>query len=232
LVIALKRSELHEQLYPQLNPIKASVKASRFVNCKDEDIWNQFKKGDEDAFVYIYNHYFTSLYNYGHHLIKDSEEVKDQIQDLFIYIRAHRSGLGQVKNIRFYLYTSLRRRLLGKNLQSSFLQLIKGDHELGFEISLESSPEQKWIEGKTDEDRMNQLEAGLNKLTPRQREAILHFYYEGLSYEEIARLMHLNNTKSARKLIYRALDTLKSVFFKNHTIIIGPLLAATTSFLF
>ncbi|MCC5928083.1 MAG: sigma-70 family RNA polymerase sigma factor [Cyclobacteriaceae bacterium] len=228
----MKRPELHSLMYAQSERVQASSKESRFANCKDEDIWNLFKDGDEEAFVYIYNHYFKALYNYGHHLIKDSEEVKDQIQDLFIYIRAHRSGLGQVKNIRFYLYTSLRRRLLGKNLQGSFLQLIKGDHELGFEISLESSPEQKWIEGKTDEDRMNQLETGLNKLTTRQREAILHFYYEGLSYEEVARLMQLNNTKSARKLIYRALDTLKSAFFKNHSVIFAPLMAASTSFLF
>lgn len=49
----------------------------------------------------------------------------------------------------------------------------------------------------------------MSKLTTRQKEAVLYFYYEGLSYQEIADIMGFQNVKSARKLIYRAIDALR-----------------------
>ena len=49
----------------------------------------------------------------------------------------------------------------------------------------------------------------MSKLTLRQKEAVLYFYYEGMSYKEIADIMDLQKVKSARKLIYRSIDTLR-----------------------
>ncbi|MCK5371360.1 MAG: sigma-70 family RNA polymerase sigma factor, partial [Cyclobacteriaceae bacterium] len=45
--------------------------------------------------------------------------------------------------------------------------------------------------------------------TTRQKEAVIYFYYEGMSYQEIADIMGLQKVKSARKLIYRAIEALR-----------------------
>ena len=44
--------------------------------------------------------------------------VRDQIQDLFIGIWDSRQGLGDVKNLKAYLFVSLRRRLFAKKKET------------------------------------------------------------------------------------------------------------------
>ena len=46
-------------------------------------------------------------------------------------------------------------------------------------------------------------------MTVRQRQAILLLYEEGMGYKEISEVMELNEVKSARKIIYRALASLR-----------------------
>ena len=52
----------------------------------------------------------------------------------------------------------------------------------------------------------------LKELSKRQREAIILFYYEGFTYAQIAVIMGYRNTKQVRKIIYRAIDKLKTNF--------------------
>src|SRR5690606_36156630 len=77
---------------------------------KDEAaIWEAFKKGNESAFIYIYETYFDQLFVYGKQFTRDEDIVKDAIQDLFITLRKSRAGLGSTDSIKFYLYKSLKR---------------------------------------------------------------------------------------------------------------------------
>jgi hypothetical protein len=55
--------------------------------------------------------YYPKLYAYGIKLVPFSDFVRDQIQDLFINIWQNREGLGDVSNLKAYLFTSLRRKL-------------------------------------------------------------------------------------------------------------------------
>jgi RNA polymerase sigma-70 factor (ECF subfamily) len=65
------------------------------------------------------------------------------------------------------------------------------------------------IEHFISEETKIHLAKSIEKLTSRQKEAVLHFYYEGMSYQEIADIMNIRKVKSVRKLIYRAIDSLR-----------------------
>ena len=65
------------------------------------------------------------------------------------------------------------------------------------------------IEHLVNEETRIYLSKSIEKLTSRQKEAVLHFYYEGMSYQEIADIMNIRKVKSVRKLIYRAIDSLR-----------------------
>jgi RNA polymerase sigma-70 factor (ECF subfamily) len=65
------------------------------------------------------------------------------------------------------------------------------------------------IEKGIQSEVASNLSKSLNKLTPRQREAVMHFFYEGYTYKEVAEMMELKQVKYARKLIYRALESLR-----------------------
>src|SRR5690606_38624939 len=70
----------------------------------EQELWDLFRKNDEEAFSVIYRKYFPILFNYGHQFTKDRDLIKDTIQDLFIYLREKRSGLSSTTSVKFYLY--------------------------------------------------------------------------------------------------------------------------------
>src|SRR5215210_4417778 len=80
----------------------------------DSEIWIRFKSGDKKALSYIYTRYFEKLYNYGSRITKDFGLTEDSIQDLFVEFWNKREEMSDVKNIRFYLYKSLRRKIIYK----------------------------------------------------------------------------------------------------------------------
>lgn len=187
-----------------------TMTSDNHLEVSEAEMWLKFKKGDEEAFVWIYRNYFAVLYNFARQFNLDPDFVKDQIQDLFIYIRNNRERLTNVNSIKFYLFKSLKRRLLSnKNRKFSFLSLFNSDCKKVFEIEITETPEVKLINQSLDKEIKERLSKSMSKLTARQKEAIIYFYYEGMSYPEIADLLGFKNVKSARKLIYRAIEALR-----------------------
>ena len=77
----------------------------------------------------------------------------------------------------------------------------------GFMVSF--SHERTLINEEILKDKKTKIEKVVNELPNRQREAFLYHFYEGLSYEEVAHVMDLQKVHSARKLIYKAIGTIK-----------------------
>ena len=55
-----------------------------------------------------------------------------------------------------------------------------------------------------------QLKKMLDSLTDRQRESVYLRYTQGLSYEEIGKLMGIQ-PKAAQKLVYRAIEQMRKI---------------------
>lgn len=178
-----------------------------FENPNESVWWERFKKGDKNAFDYIYYTYRQQLYNYGCHLCSDEGLVRDCIHDLFITLISNKARLGQTDSIKFYLLKAFKRRLL-KSLQkrgnAKKREGIFSDENFRVCISDESVSFNNVIPGEIK----TVIQQAVNKLPASQREAVILFYYEGLSYREIKDLMNLGNVKSARTLIYRAVASL------------------------
>ncbi len=197
----LNHTKLEEEEF-----IQSNLKADE----SEASIWLRFKQGEEDAFILIYQSTFSKLYNFGMQFGFDADTVKDQIQELFIYIRNNRQRLADVRSVKFYLMKSLRRRLLrSKKSKFNLVSLFLPESQRLHEIEITDTPEMLLINKAFDSEIREKLSNSLNKLTNRQKEAVLHFYYEGLSYKEIADMMELKMVKSARKLIYRAIEVMR-----------------------
>ena len=174
---------------------------------KDEAaVWEAFKKGNESAFIYIYETYFDSLFVYGCQFTRNENIVKDAIQDLFIELRKNRRRLGKTDSIKFYLFKSLKRAVI-KACGQWFNQCEEINSEKTFGFSF--SHEQILIERQLDEEKTAMLNKAIQSLSPRKREVIYYFYYEGLSYQQIQELMEMSHVRSARNLLYKAVDFLR-----------------------
>ena len=68
--------------------------------------------GSTDAFLTIYESHYKALFSYGFTLTANTELTKDCIQELFLEIWKNHSTVNrEVKNIRAYLFTWLRRKI-------------------------------------------------------------------------------------------------------------------------
>lgn len=179
-----------------------------FESKSDCEIWAAFNKGDEMAFNYLYRIYAPILYQYGFQFSRDSSLIQDSIQNIFIYLRSKRGELSEVSNIKGYLFRSIQREII-KNLKAITKrdQINSGALEDSFLIEI--SPETSFIQNETKSLRLTKLQNGIDQLTYKQRKALLLFYQEELGYNEIAQIMDFKEVKTARKLIYRAITSLK-----------------------
>jgi RNA polymerase sigma factor (sigma-70 family) len=173
----------------------------------DLEIWMEFKKGRRSALIYIYTKYFVILYNYALRFNPDREDVKDYIQDLFIYLYKNRESINETDSIKFYLFKCLRRRMKVENDKMFKNQNLVMEDQILFE----ESPESDFIFHEEVLKSKKILNDAIKTLPQKQQEIVFYYYYQNFSYKEIAGIMGLNQVKSARKLLYRAIESLKSM---------------------
>ncbi|MGV3502805.1 MAG: RNA polymerase sigma factor [Adhaeribacter sp.] len=172
----------------------------------DARLWEAFKEGSVEAYGRIYHSLVQDLFNFGSNLVADQELIRDCIQDLFVYIWDSKERLGPTDNIKFYLFTALKRRILQKtgDKQKNHLVLAAQDQWGRQDLQEETWP----VSGQAEETREACLEKALLALSPRQREAIYLRFYDKLSYAQVAEIMSLT-VPSTYSLIARAMEVLR-----------------------
>jgi RNA polymerase sigma-70 factor (ECF subfamily) len=168
--------------------------------------WHALRSGDADSLAWLYNRYFKLLYNYGKRISADDKSLEDGIHDLFVDLWRLRQNLSATTSVRFYLYRSLRRRLVrnDKNLK----QLMHTGTLPEYFESYAPCEEQDMIEKEAEHGRVNHLKRLLADLSPRQYEAMILRFYDELSFDEIGAILNVNE-QSARNLVQRGLSHLK-----------------------
>lgn len=168
----------------------------------DEDLWESLLTGDKDALYLLYTRFYQPLLFFGLKYKADAPFVKDAINQLFLYLWEKRDRLHVARNVRNYLYTSLRRLLAKQGLQEMY---VPTDHLEEEGQPVVPSREDTWIAEQELDQRSLLMAAAINKLPSRLRQLLLMKYYENLSYEEIASKTGLS---------------LRTIYNKNHEAII------------
>lgn len=175
------------------------------INTDLTRIWDDFKKGDKEAFSLLYETYFDTLYRYGIKFVMDENIVKDCIQDLFIKIYNNRASLSSTNSPKFYLLLSLKNLIidyLSKYNRITYLS----PQDLPFFITYQYQEEDD--SNEIDDEIKNKFDKVISLLSARQKEALyLHFQLE-LSYEEVSKLLDINY-QSLRNLIHRSISKVR-----------------------
>lgn len=169
-------------------------------------LWKAFRSGDEKALITIFDRFTKPMYNYGYKIVGESELVKDGIQELFIEIWHNRARLGDTDSIKFYLFKSLRRKLV--RLKAKSENRLFGSLSIDYNKEVSPSHEFVLITEQMTLERKEKVMLMLNKLTKRQHEAIFLRYFEELNCDQIAAVMELSK-QAVYNLIHHALDQLK-----------------------
>jgi RNA polymerase sigma factor (sigma-70 family) len=171
-------------------------------------LWTAFRKGDEKALVAIFDRFTRLLYNYGYKIAGEEDVVKDAIQDLFIELWRNRAQLGDTTSIKFYLFKSLRRKLIRihQKAKGNLIVRFQAEHDQG----TLPSPEFLLIAEQTSEEARAKMMKLLDQLTRRQREAVFLRYFEELGYDQIAIIMEMSK-QAVYNLISKSIEQLKHI---------------------
>ncbi|MCY7349538.1 MAG: sigma-70 family RNA polymerase sigma factor [Cytophagaceae bacterium] len=173
----------------------------------DPIIWQQFREGDEEAFATIYRQHVQTLFRYGMSLQADGDFIQDCIHDVFVEIWIKRQRVGDTDSIKYYLIKSLKNRIFN---QLGRQQRQPPAGEFGTDVAALSTPsyEEEWIRGEDEHVLLERLARYLDRLPPRQREALQLRFFEDLDYQQVADILSVNQ-QSAYNLIFRALEELR-----------------------
>ena len=174
-------------------------------------LWESFLRGNDKSFSSLYELYINQLISYGYKLCADREIVHDSLQEIFIDLFMKRTKLNvDIKNLKAYLFISLRNSLFKKIKSSKKVELLEiKEDKFDFDFTIEYSHQDKLIEEETTREIRQTLKAAVLKLPPKQKEIIYLKFEEEMSYPEITDIMMIS-VESARKLLYRALLSLRS----------------------
>jgi RNA polymerase sigma factor (sigma-70 family) len=161
------------------------------------------------AFGQIYDLHIQELLSYGYRITRDRQLIKDSIQDLFLYLWAHRENLSPTDSIKFYLYRSLRNRII-RTLEKSPGATLETS-EIPENILSDLPFESEWMDREQKQAQNVQLQKALGLLPKRQQEVIQLRYYHDFSLEEIAQMLNINN-QSVRNHISQAIIRLRTFF--------------------
>ena len=192
-----------------IEKINSRILNTGFKDKTESEIWEYFRNGSRSALVYIYNTYKDELFEYGSQFSKDNEQVKDNIQELFVYLYRNSSMLGATSSIKFYLFRSLR-RLIAKESKIKLNTFYKVGHQSKNEYFKAVASQETLIVQKENKDsELLRLRDAINNLPSKQREVIYYFFYKGFTYQEIQTIMDYKDVQTVRNLIHRAIKSLK-----------------------
>ena len=186
-----------------------------FSKQTDAAIWKLISRGNNSAFVYVYETYSDVLFRYGLRIASDKTLIEDSIHDIFLRIWTRRSLLKITHSIKLYLIRAFRRDLIKKVKEirkKRFAKLSEVDRH--WEVSFQELLLENQIILESNEN----VKAAINNLSDRQREAVFLRYIEGLEYQQIAELMQMK-VISLYNLLQKALKNLSQFLIDKQTYI-------------
>ena len=183
---------------------------------QEQTLWKDMISGNKKSFEDLYKQYFQALINYGFRITKNENLIEDAVQELFNSIWNNRTNLSEVNEVKFYLFRSLKNRILRQLERDIFDKSEDIDVYLDFLNSI--SEEQKKIDSEQFDANLDTLQRAIAHLPIRQQEVINLKYYHDFTLDEIAKLMDVNK-QSVSNLLFRSYAILRKLL-KNFTILI------------
>lgn len=162
-------------------------------------------KGQKEALGELMRLLYNDLYSYSLSILRDGELSKDCIQNVFFDIWRKKQNLNDIKNVKSYLFTCIRREALRLIDQRS--RDFNNPIELNHPASTRSR-ESELISEQQEKEQTLQLHQVLQLLTPKHREIIHLKFFEGMDSEEISEIMSIR-IQSVYNLLSEALKAVR-----------------------
>jgi RNA polymerase sigma-70 factor (ECF subfamily) len=169
----------------------------------DSELIHLLRADDRTAFSEIYVRYGERLYKQAYHVLKNREDAKDIVQDIFTSLWNKRAEL-QINNLAGYLYIANRNQVIKliahKKISSVYFDWLQTMTEEGADIAdhaIQEKQLQELVEGE------------VGKLPSKMRLVFNLSRKAHLSHKEIAAKLHLSEA-TVKTQVKNALRILRS----------------------
>lgn len=162
------------------------------------------KNDDPDAFRKLFQRYSAKLYYFAFRFLRNQTESEEVVQEVFVKIWNIRKQLNENLSFNSFLFTIAKNHIF--NLRRN-----KINHEafLEFLAPFYSEAEEFAEENIITSDLQEHLQHAIDNLPPQRRLIFKKSREEGLTYPQIASLLHISE-KTVETQIRLALKTLKN----------------------
>lgn len=167
----------------------------------DQYFVNELKRsGAEKVLSRLFDQYWKPLFQFSYNLLRDEDDAKDVVQEVFIKLWDRQLDLAIHTSIESYLFSSVRYRSLTK--------LSKQLSSRARNLPLEDHIEQSFLEAVDPliiKELQQEIDTQIDKLPERMREVIRLRSKDSLTISEIALQLNIsedtvkNHLASARK---------------------------------
>lgn len=172
----------------------------------DQELIVFLNKGDQLAFAQIYDRYKFILHAHAVNKLRDREEARDIIQEVFTYLWSKHDSIKISGSLSGYLYGAVRHAILNKitrnQVQEKYLDSLKEFSAVGNVLTDHRIRENQLRE---------QIEREISMLPPKMRAVFQLSRNERLSHREIAWKLEISE-QTVSKQITNALRILKLKF--------------------
>jgi RNA polymerase sigma-70 factor (ECF subfamily) len=178
----------------------------------DEDIAKKICNGDKEAFGYLVDRYEAKLTRYIRKFTQEKENVTDLLQTIFTKAYTHINSFDQSRSFNSWIYRIAHNESVNhlKKNGNSMVSFIDFDTFLPHPHASESADKE------TIQREMKKItEKSLANISPKYREVLILYYYEELSYQEIADILKIP-TSTVGVRIKRAKDAIEKELTSLH----------------
>ncbi len=165
--------------------------------------YHRFLDGDESGLNEIVEMYGDNLMYFINSYVKNIALAEDIMEDTFMEIIVHKHYFRGESSFKTYLFK------IGRNKALNALK--KNKPLLSLDTEIEDTLKLEEIIIKNDKNR--QIKEAMEKIKDDYRTVIYLLYFEGMSYDEIGKVLKRSN-KQVKNLAYRARNSLKEVLEK------------------
>ena len=174
--------------------------------------------GDEAAFEAMFRAYYQPLYRFAHSYLHEREAAEDVVHDVLFRIWERRAQWDIEGSLKTYLFTATRNRVLDYLRRLTIRRHTAADPAAAGTALRVVGIEER-VEGA---ELAAAMQRAIGRLPERCRHTFLLQRQEGLSYEEVARVMGVSPA-TVKIQMGRALKALRAA--------LGPLLAVAVTVL-
>jgi RNA polymerase sigma-70 factor (family 1) len=208
------------------NPIgKADLRAllCKFAIMPDENLLDSeelqyldgLKKGQREAFDFVYKKYSKSLLSRLQRMVKSPEIVDELLQDIFLKVWINRADINLEKSFRGWIFTiaqttvfSYYRKLaLDKKMQQHVLDVFVEFYE----------QTEDYIFNK---ERLQLLNSAIERLPAQRKEIFRLCKIEGKSYQEAAEILSISSSTVSNQLVSATKSIKQYIFFHSQEFLI------------